>query len=647
MNELMGRPTRTMRNTPSPAFRGIVLPALLLVAIAVVAYANSFHVPLLFDDVQSIAGNKTIRAWSSALLPPPATGLTVAGRPLLNFSFAVNHAIGGLDPRGYHVVNLGLHIVAGLLLFGFLRRTLLLPAWKGVFDARAAWLAATVAAIWIAHPLQTESVTYVSQRAESLVGVFYLLTLYAFVRAVASPHPGRWYALTLIACLLGMASKEVMTTAPLIVLLYDRTFVAGSFAVAWRTRGRVYSGLAATWILLGVLVWSTGNRGGTAGFGLGVTPWSYALTQAEAIVRYLGLAFWPEPLVLDHGTRVAGGIGDVVPQLVVIATLLAGTAFALVRRHWLGFAGAWFFVILAPSSSIVPVVSQTIAEHRMYLPLAALAALAIPLVGRLASRRNIAAAGVFGLVVLALAALTFRRNHDYRSAEAIWQDTIAKRPDNPRPHIALAIALQAEGRLDEAVAEFEKGLAISPANGAVHGALGNVLFELARLPEAIVQFETALRLDARDARALTSLGNVYLAQGRIADALSRQQAAASLAPEDAEVRYNLGNTLAAAGRFADAAAAYREALGLEPDMLEARSNLANSLAIAGDLNGAIAEFRAITAAHPQFADVWSNLGDALAQAGRAAEAAWCYEKALAIDPVHEAARVGLTRTRGR
>ena len=197
----------------------------------------------------------------------------------------------------------------------------------------AAALAA--AALWALHPLQTESVTCIAQRTESLCGLFYLLTLYAFARATllaVQPAPGwsaltptRWLVLSVLSCLLGMATKEVMVTAPVLVFLFDRTFVARSFAAAWRARRSYYVALAATWLgLLALLFLGSGARGASAGFGLGVTGWTYLLKQGEAVLLYLRLAVWPYPLVLDYGTAVGRPDLPFLGQGLAVVALLLG-----------------------------------------------------------------------------------------------------------------------------------------------------------------------------------------------------------------------------------------------------------------------------------------------------------------------------------
>jgi protein O-mannosyl-transferase len=338
-----------------------------IVAAVFAAYASSVSAPFVFDDQLSIVENPTIRQLSlAALVPPSGQGLTVEGRPLLNLSLALNYAISGLNAWSYHLLNVAIHLLAALTLFGLVRRTL------AALNAPASTLISLSAALlWTLHPLQTESVTYLVQRTESLMGLFYLLTLYCFARGATTGNKTPWFALSVVACALGMATKEVMVSAPLIVLLFDRTFIAGSFRDAWARRSRVHLALAATWLLLAVLVIGAGNRGGTIGTSAGVTWWQYAMCQARAIIHYLQLAVWPSPLIFDYGSDFVT-FGEFAPFALLDLALLGLTAWALWRRPVFGFLGAWFFVILAPTTSVVGGTRQMLAEHRMYLSLAAL-----------------------------------------------------------------------------------------------------------------------------------------------------------------------------------------------------------------------------------------------------------------------------------
>ena len=509
--------------------------ALVLIVAGLLAYHNSFTGPFVFDDLLSIPENQTIRhLWPiwQPLSPPHKGGITVGDRPIVNLSLAINYALGGYDVRGYHVLNLIIHILAGLTLLGVVRRTLLQPKLRERFGAVANELALAVAVLWTVHPLQTESVTYIIQRAESLMGLFYLLTLYCFIHAVESPRPGFWFAGSIVACALGMATKEVMVSVPLIVLLYDRTFVTGSFAQAWRRRWRWHAGLACTWIVAGWLALGGSGRGGTAGFGTGgILWWQYALTQCWALGHYLRLCLWPRGLVFEYGTGLITAPAEVIPYALTLAVLLAGTVLALVYRPQLGLLGAWFFLILAPSSSVVPVASQTIAEHRMYLPLAAVVVLVVMGIHAFAGRRSMP---VFLVLAVGLGFLTVQRNQDYRSKIAIWGDTVAKRPENPRAHNNLGNALWESGKTEEAIDHCEQALRLEPDFAEAHNNLGNALWQSGKIEEAIAHYEQALRIEPNFADAHYNLGNVLEQTGKIEQAIAHYEQALRIEPEYAE-----------------------------------------------------------------------------------------------------------------
>ena len=173
-----------------------------------------------------------------------------------------------------------------------------------------------------------------------------------------------------------MACKESMVTAPLLVAVYDRVYLFDSLRQAFRTRKRLYLGLAATWLVLAALNWS-GPRAAVGGFSTGVSAWTYLLNQTVMITHYLRLAIWPRSLVVFYGWPLPLTLGDVWPYALFIGVLLIATVVAMKRWPMLGFLGVWFFVTLAPTSSIVPIATEVGAERRMYLPLLAVVALAV------------------------------------------------------------------------------------------------------------------------------------------------------------------------------------------------------------------------------------------------------------------------------
>ena len=629
---------------PTPFWRTPLWAGLAIAGAALLAYHNSFRVPFVFDDELAIVSNPSLRSLATSFFPPPdLTGLPISGRPVVNFSFGLSHAISGDAVWSYHAINLLVHVAAGLVLFGVVRRTLLQPGLEQRFGAHAFDIALVAAALWTLHPLQTESVTYISQRAEAMLGLCYLLTLWCGIRALEPGARPGWIAWAGVFSLLGMATKEVMISAPIFVALYDRAFVSASWREAWTRHRRLHLTLAATWLLLAWIVAAEGGaRGVSAGFGLGVSPWTYLLTQFDAIVMYLGLSFWPHPLVLDYGTKLAHSLAEVWWQAVVVVALGAGTVWALVRRPALGCLGAWFFMILAPSSSVVPLVGQTMAEHRMYLPLAAVMVLVAAGAYRFLGRGALVALAV---AAVALAATTERRNEDYASTIRICEDTVAKRPDNARAMALLADYCARAGRLDDARRWLERSLELEPGVRPVLNNLGNVWQALGQPAKAVTYFQQVLARWPNDATVLNNLGNALILSGHAPEGIAQLEAAERVAPNSWQTRFNLACALAQGGRLGEAGERFGRLAKERPDDGEVLANYSDVLFAMGRKTEALAQLDEAVRAQPDNADLRNRYGTVLGRAGRIREALLQFEEALRLNPSHASALQNAARAR--
>ena len=651
----------------------ILLGGVLLAGCLYTAYHNSFAVPYLLDDADSISKNATIRSFTTAFFPPANSGVTVSGRPLLNFSLAINYHLGGINLFGYHAGNFLIHFAAALSLFGVVRRTLKLPQFAERFGAHATPLAWFASTLWALHPMQTESVTYIIQRAESLVGLCYLFTLYAFIRAVEKPSR-IWPAITISACFLGMAAKEVMASAPLVLFLYDRTFISGTFHESWHRHRRLHLSLAAGWLLLGVLVISSGGRGTSVGF-TQVSAWDYALTQTSGIVRYLRLAFLPNDLVFDYGPTVEKTPAVLIQSTLLLVPLLAGIVIALKKWPIAGFLGATFFLILAPTSSIIPVATQTLAEHRMYLSLATLA-VAITLLAYRTSRNYY---WCF-LVVLAaaLGLVTERRNIAYSSSLSIWEDTVRKMPDNIRALNNLGTEYLAVEKYDEAIACLSEAVDLVPNypvaccnlgraliskeaktagldNAANDHADGNgfgpktsstnkesALLLNEKVVEGLALLNKANQMEPDNARFLANYGNALLALQEPEKAMPLLEKAAALEPKDAGHQFDLANVFSRLDLNDKAAEHFQIALSSKPNDAEVLNNYGALLRRMGRLPESIANLQTALRIKPEAARAHSNLGVALLESGRTEEGVQQLEEALHLDPNIAQARYNLS-----
>ena len=535
---------------------------------AIVAYSNSFTGTFVFDDEPAIVENVHIRQLASPLhaMSAPA-GTTVSGRPVAALTLAINYALAPKDARdtlreplsqssfadvdryrrnvwGYHALNLLVHIAAALTLFGIVRRTLLSEALRDRYGSLSTGFALAISLLWVVHPLTTASVTYLIQRVESLMGLFYLLTLYCAIRAW-DRNP-MWAGASVLACALGMATKESMVSAPLVVILWDRLFAPSSALRPSRNRWALYCALAASWIVLALLV-AGGHRPYAAGFHFEDWPWwRYLITQAGVILHYLRLAFVPSPLVLDYEWQPATVAGAFVPVIVVMA-LVAIAIWAGLRRHPLACPAAVFFLVLAPTSSILPIVTEVAAEHRMYLPLACVIALTV---FGVSVALNHAVAPPFVRPVIALAAaaalcgITLSRNRDYQSGERIWYDTVQKRPSNARARTNYATVLLAEGRIAEAEQQLRQAVATDPQRAEAQLGLGVALASQRRFDEAMPRLRRAFELAPDNPEVNRNLGEAYASQGVMSEAVRHYDAALRAKPDDVMLLNRMGWILA-------------------------------------------------------------------------------------------------------
>ncbi len=600
------------------------LAAALLIAIGTAAYSSSFRGVFVFDDVKEIGVNPAIRH----LWPPGEAmfgGPGLPRRPLPYYTFAIDYALHGTDVWGYHAVNLAIHLAAGLALFGVIRRTLRMPRVPTRFAAVADQLALAAALIWVVHPLQTQAVTYVYQRMESLMGLIYLLTLYCFVRSATSPRPRLWLEAAVACCAAGMGTKEVMVTAPMLVLWYDRVFVARSWGEILRRRCLFYAAMAATWPLLYVVVRCQAYRYGEFS-GPVRTPFEYALSQPAVILHYLRLTFFPRGQCLFDYWPDATSAAEIVIPGIIVSLLVAATGWCMFRRPALGFAAGSFFLILAPTSSIVPV-RDLAFEHRMYLSLSAVAVMVVlggyVLTDRFwshlpdARRRKFRALSVAS-IVLALAATTYARNTVYSSYVGMWRDVMQKSPHNWEAYYNFGSGLLRVQRDAEAVPPLRQALVVAQA------------FPLLHHTPSFCQIHN-------------NLGIALAATGRAEEARRHYETAINMQPIYAPSYLNLGNLLCSKDPRR-ARECYEKAIALNPAYTVAYVNL-GALLGKTDPEAAYRYLQTALALDPENAGALSNIGGVLEERGNLPEALEQYERALTIDPSLVKTRENIHRVR--
>ena len=629
----------------------------LLIVVGLGIYANSIYNPFIFDDLRSIVDNGDIkRLWPPTWAPSEnAQYPPVNSRPLVSFSLALNYAIGGLSVTGYHLFNLGVHLLSSIVLLSILWQLL---RWKERLrpaGVRAEWIAVGSALVWMVHPLHSQTINYVVQRSELLVGLFYLLTIHF---SILRFHAGsRFWSLAAVgACAAGMGSKEVMVTAPIMVLVLHRFFAAPTLRAALADCPKLYAGLSATWLILLALQWSD-PHGSSIGLGGRVSPWIYALNQSWVVPHYLRLAIWPDPLVLDYGfPDTTLTLATAGPEAGLLLLMLAASLFGIWRRSSLGLLGLWFFLILAPTSSFVPIANEVAAERRVYLSLAAVSVLVVWMIyrglGLLGSNHQTATGTRFrrheilgGLVVLGVTSgLSYRtvvRNVEHQEEIAVWRSSVAAVPENPRAHNNLGVLLRSGGQLAEAIEQYRHALRLKPDYAEANYNLGNAMEMTADLEQAVYHYRQALKADPEYAKAHNNLGLVLKARGQLEEATGHYRRALRLRPGAAETHNNLAGALEAIGQADSAVIAYRRALEFRSDYAEAHQNLANLLKRTGRIQAAVGHYRQAIAIDSTFVEAHNNLGVVLGGQGERERAIHHFRRAVHFDPEYAKAHNNL------
>ncbi len=575
------------------------------------AYQGSLSAPFIFDDRVEIV--RRARAGDFSPWWSVAAGTE---RPLTDLSLSLNHAIGGLDPRNYRLVNVAIHLIAGLVLFALIRRTVAMVGRLGADTSGTFAIALVSSLLWLLHPLQTGSVTYIVQRAEALAGLFLFFTLYAACRGATDPaRAARWYAVGILSCACGMACKPVMAAAPLVVWMYDRAFFGRSWGDVLRKRGGFYLGLAACWVLLAFFVLTCPRVNESVGFEYHtISAWAYARTQPFVILHYLRLALWPDRLVLDYAWPVAERFRDIILPTVGLGAIVAGGLVLWRLSPALGFLGLSWLVMLAPSSSIVPVADLAF-EHRMYAALAPLTVLVVLAVATLLRHFARAHPGYWRWIAACLAVLcigalgraTISRNAVYRNEVALWTDVVEKRPLNARAHNFLGLALAREGQHASAQEQYATAMRVDPSFEEARVNFANTLMQEGRLPEAAEHLEAVVVQHPRFAAAHYNLGVVRIRQGRLPEALASLEEARRLSPAVPDIWSAIATVRVLQGDTEGGIEAYQEALRLDDHQTDAHANLAHVYLKQGRLEEAHAHLSKAAEQRPDDAQIRRRL----------------------------------------
>ncbi len=478
--------------------------------------------------------------------------------------------------------------------------------------------------LWAVHPLNTQAVSYIIQRLESIMALFYLLTLYCFVRAQHSRWRFGWYLLSMLACGLGMGCKEVMVTAPLVVLCYDRAYVGRSWWRAVRDRGLFYVALAATWL---VLAWAMGHFQGEYRSGAllsveGLSPWTYLTNQAAVITHYLQLAFVPAHQCAVYGWPVETSTGKLWPYLALIGGLLIAALWLMVARPALGFPAISFFLVLAPTSSVVPIIDLAF-EHRLYLPLTAIVTLVCVGLGRMLglldwssaqppTKTRQALAVALGLsATVALAMTTYARNEVYRSEESFWRDVTEKAPGNVQGWLGLGGVSAKQHAMEEAERCFLRALELAPDQAKPQATYAGLLISSGRYSEAAELLDKAGKSEPNLVEFVVNQGLLLSLQGKFAEAQPYLEAGVRAAADDEELQTNLIVNLCYLGKVEQALSTAEANLARRPRSARATNDVAACQLAGGDARTSIETARRAIELDPQLARAHATLGMAV------------------------------------
>ncbi|MFH1992528.1 MAG: tetratricopeptide repeat protein [Pseudomonadota bacterium] len=621
--------------------------ALAICLLGILIYSNTLNCGFVFDDQQNITENQYIRLTDLGLekLTAAAFKSPMPNRPVANISFAVNYYLGKYNVAGYHLVNILIHLINGILVYVLTGMTLRhsgLPGSKTsrIPDAGIALVSLFAALFFTAHPIQVQSVTYIVQRMNSLAAMFYLLALILYIGARSADIRWKQWALgagCLTSWIFALASKEIAATLPLVLLLYEWYFFRDLATDRLKHHLKYFPGLIAVlgmvaYVYLGThpldkILGSYASRDFTMG--------ARVLTQFRVLVFYLSLLLYPNPsrLNLLHQITPSHSLFDPIStffSLLILTGLLILAVYFAKRQRLISFGILWFFIHLMIESSIFGL--ELVFEHRLYLPMFGLALIAAYLLFYLLAANRTRALVVAIAIIFSLGTATYLRNSAWQDPITLWSDVVSKSPQSPRAHYNLGSDLDRLGNLEAAVYHLSEALKIKPDHTRAHNNLGQVLFKQGKIDQAAGHFSEALRIEPGNAAARYNLGLAMEEKGNLAAAANHYRQALRIKPDFAEAHNSLGIVLQGQENLKEAVDHFSEALNINPDYAEAHHNMGSALEMQGHFKQAIDHYFTALRIRPDDAQTYINLGVVLTRQGILDQAVHSYLEALRIKP---------------
>jgi len=574
--------------------------------VGIILYSNTFHNSFQFDDEFNITDNRSIKNLSNL----SAIFNFLPTRFITNLSLAFNYHFSHLNVFGYHLSNLVIHLLASIMVWWLVILTLRTPSLKDeAISGHSGIIALFAGLVFVSHPIQTQGVTYIIQRAASLAALFYISSLAFYVKARLS-RQSYYYILSFITLVLAMFTKEMTITLPLMILLYEFVFFKKEGEdVDWK---RLMPFLATILIIpITMAITKCVNFGQMRLLtqeSPGILPWDYLLTQFRVIVTYIRLLFIPINQNLDYDYSISRTLFDIptLSSLILLAVILITAVKILPRYRLISFGVFWFLLALLPESSIIPI-KDVIFEHRLYLPMAGYAIFLVSAVYYIFEKKGIKPV----IIILSIAAisysiLTYNRNFVWKDEFTLWNDTIHKSPNKARPYNNQGKAYQDKGSLDQAISGYNKAIEINPKFVDAYYNRGNAYRDKGSLDQAISNYNKAIEIDPKYAKAYNNRGNAYLNKGSLDQAISDYNKAIEIDPKHAGAYYNQGKAYQDKGSLDQAISDYDKAIEIDPQYIKAYISRGNAHLNKGSLDQAISDYTKAIDIRPQYAEAYNN-----------------------------------------
>lgn len=620
----------------------------LLVVVGCLAYSNTLHVPFVFDDQDNIQNNLHIHLVEispSGLLDAAFNSLRSA-RPVANLSFALNYYFSGSDVTGYHLVNIAIHILAGVLVY-FLTLFILQQSpvkndlFRGHETERAISLVALFAGLlFISHPVQIQSVTYIVQRMNSLATLFCFLSLLLYMygrRSENFRHGCLFFTGSVITWLLALGSKQTAAILPLLILLYEWLFLQDADWQWFRKNAHYIAGILLLLVVVSLLFLGTDplHRIMVDYRIRAFTPLERVLTELRIVVFYMTLILLPLPsrLNLLHYFPVSTSLFHPLSTficLLIIAGLIIVAITQAKKYRLMSFCLLWFFSGLVIESSVIGL--ELIFEHRLYLPMFSCCLGGACLLYRLCSHNLKIFCAVMLLLTVSLTTATYIRNMDWRDKTTLWSDVVSKNPVSVRARYNLAKSYQKAGQIDNAIKYYHQTLELDPLHYGANNNLGIALVDKGQFDKAGIWFRKAIEIDSKNPDAYVNMGAVLEHQHLYNQAIDSYTRAIQIDPSRASAWYSVGNILQQQGKLDDAKHYFNKSLELQPDQVLAHNKLGVLLVDQGLYDEAIVHFNKAISIKPDFYYAYFNRGFVYRMMGNLDAACRDYREGLQYKP---------------